>query len=63
MAIDFVGCWVVEVICKYLFADLAPKPLVTRGAERRVKRREQQERERQEREIAEAHAELEKKAQ
>jgi len=39
MIIDFVGCWVIEVLCKYLFADLEPKPMVTRGRERREQRR------------------------
>ncbi len=39
MIIDFIGCWVIEQICKYLFADLEPKPLVTRGRERRERRR------------------------
>lgn len=36
---DFVGCWLVEVACKWLFADLAPKAIVTRGRERREARR------------------------
>jgi cation-transporting ATPase 13A1 len=31
---------IVERVCKHLFADLAPKELVTRGSERRIKRRE-----------------------
>ncbi|KNZ79452.1 Cation-transporting ATPase 4 [Termitomyces sp. J132] len=39
MVIDFVGCWVIEKICKRLFADLEPKPMVTRGRERREARR------------------------
>ena len=39
MIIDLAGCWVIEVVCKYLFADLEPKPMVTRGRERREKRR------------------------
>ncbi|KAF9524952.1 endoplasmic reticulum Ca-transporting P-type ATPase [Crepidotus variabilis] len=39
MLIDFAGCWLIEVGCKYLFADLEPKPMVTRGRERREKRR------------------------
>ena len=39
MTIDFVGCYIVEVVCKYLFADLEPKPMVTRGRERREARR------------------------
>jgi len=39
MIIDFIGCWVIENICKYLFADLEPKSMVTRGRERRERRR------------------------
>ncbi|RDB26777.1 Manganese-transporting ATPase 4 [Hypsizygus marmoreus] len=39
MIIDFVGCWVLEKVCKFLFADLEPKPMVTRGRERREERR------------------------
>lgn len=39
MLVDFVGCYIVEVVCKALFADLTPKPLVTKGIERREKRR------------------------
>ena len=39
MVVDFAGCWVVETLCKYLFADLEPKPLITRGRERREARR------------------------
>jgi cation-transporting ATPase 13A1 len=48
MIIDFAGCWVIEKVCKYLFADLEPKPMVTRGRERREQRRllEEQELER-----------------
>ena len=33
------GCWVIEVACKYLFADLEPKSMVTKGRERREQRR------------------------
>ncbi|KAJ7472229.1 hypothetical protein B0H11DRAFT_2038115 [Mycena galericulata] len=44
MIIDFAGCWVIEVVCKYFFADLEPKPMVTRGRERRELRRAEQER-------------------
>lgn len=33
------GCWVIEVLCKHLFADLEPKPMVTKGRERREQRR------------------------
>jgi cation-transporting ATPase 13A1 len=43
MIIDFIGCWVIETICKYLFADLEPKSLVTRGRERRERRRAREE--------------------
>jgi len=39
MIVDFLGCWVIEKVCKYLFADLEPKGLVTRGRERRERRR------------------------
>jgi len=39
MIIDFIGCWAIENVCKYLFADLEPKPIVTRGRERRERRR------------------------
>ena len=39
MVADFAGCWVIEKLCKYLFADLEPKPLITRGRERREARR------------------------
>jgi cation-transporting ATPase 13A1 len=42
MVIDFVGCWVIEKLCKRLFADLEPKPLVTRGRERREARRREE---------------------
>lgn len=39
MIIDFAGCYVIEQVCKRLFANLEPKPMVTRGRERREKRR------------------------
>ncbi|KAH8096846.1 endoplasmic reticulum Ca-transporting P-type ATPase, partial [Cristinia sonorae] len=39
MAADFVGCWVIEVSCKYLFADLEPKKMITAGRHRREQRR------------------------
>ncbi|KAF8154679.1 endoplasmic reticulum Ca-transporting P-type ATPase [Crassisporium funariophilum] len=39
MIIDFIGCFVIEVVCKYLFANLEPKPMITRGRERREHRR------------------------
>ncbi|KZP27754.1 hypothetical protein FIBSPDRAFT_780640 [Athelia psychrophila] len=43
MAIDFIGCWLVEITCKAVFADLAPKPFITRGRERRELRRQEEE--------------------
>ena len=39
MIIDFAGCWIIEVVCKYLFADLQPKKMITAGRERREQRR------------------------
>ncbi|KAF7313779.1 Cation-transporting ATPase [Mycena chlorophos] len=39
MVIDFAGCYMIEVVCKYLFADLEPKEMITRGRERREQRR------------------------
>ncbi|KAG6878464.1 hypothetical protein C0993_006304 [Termitomyces sp. T159_Od127] len=39
MIIDFAGCWAIEKVCKRLFADLEPKPMITRGRERREARR------------------------
>ncbi|KAG6833024.1 hypothetical protein H0H87_012282 [Tephrocybe sp. NHM501043] len=39
MIIDFAGCYILEKTCKFLFADLEPKPMVTRGRERREARR------------------------
>ncbi|PCH41918.1 endoplasmic reticulum Ca-transporting P-type ATPase [Wolfiporia cocos MD-104 SS10] len=39
MIVDFVGCWLIEVVCKRLFADLEPKAMITRGRERREARR------------------------
>lgn len=43
MIIDFAGCWLIELICKHLFADLEPKDMITRGRERRERRRRLQE--------------------
>ncbi|KAH9475933.1 Manganese-transporting ATPase 4 [Psilocybe cubensis] len=45
MLVDFIGCYIIEVICKYLFADLEPKPMITRGRERREARRALEEQE------------------
>ncbi|KAF5354144.1 hypothetical protein D9756_007291 [Leucocoprinus leucothites] len=39
MILDFVGYWVIEKVCKYLWADLEPKAMITRGRERREQRR------------------------
>jgi cation-transporting ATPase 13A1 len=36
---DFIGCWLIEQSCKYLFADLDPKQMILRGRERRELRR------------------------
>lgn len=59
MLADFAGCWLVEVICKHLFADLEPKRLVTRGRERREARRAKEAEEKriqEEKEVAEKQA-------
>jgi len=47
MILDFVGCWVFEVVCKYLFASLEPKAMITKGRERREARRKLQEQQKQ----------------
>ena len=44
MAVDFVGCWIVEILCKTLFADLVLKTLITKGRERRELGRQEEER-------------------
>ena len=43
MIVDFIGCFLIEQVCKRLFANLEPKPMITRGRERREKRRAEQE--------------------
>jgi len=43
MIIDFAGCYLIEVVCKALFAELEPKTMITRGKERREARRLEQE--------------------
>ncbi|KAF8686464.1 Endoplasmic reticulum ca-transporting p-type atpase [Rhizoctonia solani] len=63
MALDFVGCWAVEHACKYLFADLEPKYLVTRGRERREARRAIDEAAAEAEKAKQELEELEKKAQ
>ena len=62
MIIDFIGCWAIEKVCKYLFADLEPKPMITRGRERREQRRRLEEEAMAAAALAEAAAE-EKKSQ
>jgi len=42
MVLDLALCYVVEKGCKAVFADLEPRELVTRGRERREKRREEE---------------------
>lgn len=44
MVVDFAGCWIIEKVCKHMFADLEPKSMITRGRERREKRRLEEER-------------------
>ena len=39
MILDFGLCFIMERGCKFLFADLEPTELVTRGRERREARR------------------------
>jgi cation-transporting ATPase 13A1 len=53
MILDFVGCWAIEKVCKFLWADLEPKAMVTRGRERRERRRLEEETERLKQIIAE----------
>lgn len=47
MLADFGLCFIMERGCKFLFADLEPAELVTRGRERREKRRMLEEREKE----------------
>jgi len=49
MIIDFCGCWVIETMCKYLFANIEPKVMITKGRERREARRKLQEQEKRSR--------------
>lgn len=44
MIVDFAGCWVIEVLCKAMFADLEPRAMITKGRERREARRAEEER-------------------
>ncbi|THG99504.1 hypothetical protein EW145_g7255 [Phellinidium pouzarii] len=43
MIADFGGCWLVEVVCKYLFTESEPKEMITRGRARREARRRTEE--------------------
>lgn len=45
MILDFGLCFIMERGCKFLFADLEPAELVTRGRERREARRALEEKE------------------
>jgi manganese-transporting P-type ATPase len=63
MVIDFAGCWAIEKTCKYFFADLEPKEMITRGRERREARRKLEEEEEERLRIAEAAKAGEKKDQ
>ena len=63
MIIDFAGCYVIEKACKFLFADLEPKPLVTRGSERRIARRLEEGRLKMQQELDEARLTVERKTQ
>jgi manganese-transporting P-type ATPase len=58
MIVDFMGCWVIEVTCKYLFADLEPKSMVTKGRERREQRRLIEEKEKAEKSLDEEGSKL-----
>lgn len=49
MIIDFCGCWVIETMCKYLFANIEAKGMITKGRERREARRKLQEQEKRSR--------------
>ena len=39
MILDFGAAWIVDIVLKYFFADNKPKPIITRGIERREARR------------------------
>lgn len=40
MAIDYFGCWAIEVLMRKIFADKPVRELITRGDERRNRRRQ-----------------------
>ena len=39
MILDYGGSWIAEIVLKHFFADNQPKPVITRGIERREARR------------------------
>lgn len=39
MVIDYGGAWIAEIVMKYFFSDHHPKPIITKGVERREARR------------------------
>ncbi|GAA5826152.1 hypothetical protein JCM11251_007183 [Rhodosporidiobolus azoricus] len=47
MVLDYGGAWLADIVLKYFFADNHPKPLITRGRERREARREAERREKE----------------
>lgn len=44
MVLDYGGSWIAEIVLKYFFADNQPKPVITRGIERREARRAEEQR-------------------
>jgi len=44
MILDYGGSWLAEIVLKYFFADNQPKPVITRGTERREARRAEEQR-------------------
>ncbi|WVR06851.1 hypothetical protein IAU60_003887 [Kwoniella sp. DSM 27419] len=61
MVADFAGCWAMEKGCKNLFASLEPVEMVTRGRERREKRRAEEQRIKEEEQKVKVAALIEKK--
>lgn len=45
MALDYFGCWGIEIVMRKVFAEKPVRELITRGDERREKRRKQEEEE------------------
>ena len=44
MVVDYGGAWLAEIVLKHLFADNQPKPIITKGIERREARRAEEKR-------------------